>query len=1458
MKTQISRTSRQVSKKYSSVCHQQGRMLTDSDLTEQALISRDRLNLALRDIIGSGTPRQNALLQLTQSGDKEIPSLHWGVVYVDGVPAEVVAGEAVEGGPPIDADIFDYSHQLFYPETPVLPTASAYRLYLDVWDRAVTWLEDEALRDPGLHGADTTTRTQTMAQVKWCDTDTQPLCPQVNPAIGDARLQLTLRSLSSSADECDPCSEELELHDPVGNYLFRVEVHDVHYIDPLPPQKRDKDHPVLPDAVVLKWSSENGAEAYRAADVPADFSSNQYVYEFFDDTDEKHLGVHLARDGANGRIIDGKRADLVDAFPTSPPAGKNYVRRWDGYCKLLKNGADWQLESGFEGNIALKIGANKPGDVKQGGDSVSIELRLITLLMELSDFALVAGDYWLAPVRESIHQQGEILLEGEESGIGAAPQGEQHHYMLLVDVAADGLTMTLPEGIECDLYNACQLPQFPTLTDLQAGDICYDNEQCLLPEVTTVQDALDHLCQENDLPWHNKYLHGWGVVCGLMLECDSKNPDSVILNRGYALDCDGRDMVINDEMPINIPEYLDKAGIDPATIDKDQGICLYLEHTDQQTLDVGLELYESDQSSLRDRLEETLLYDFYQDCILDLFETLKGELQNTDVETRCASTECGKKFIPSLKRRTLALTNIVFHKNQIESKSVLNVSPCEHALLKDLYDKLKENLSSKTFCSQFQNEGFPAYPFKGDNNCRATWFTPELLDHLQLHPNGKLLFGWQRNSSRIFIFRQSERGCSGDLLGYIDIPQLDNGDITDFVIDAKNTIHISAIIHQEDTLFARTVLDINRLKGCEFIVNWETSFICGVRIVKLAQSPWSEKHLFAVELCKGIYLLDREELFAQEKITKEPHWAFPASGHIDFDLKSDLLFATAFENNTAVNFKRRSEQNCKDGFYNRIVFFNGKRIDNPQQPNIAVPVVNTSPVQGVDGFVISSSAVTEADLTDDIIVNPEKSGFVLYLVANEGNKKILCRFDAKGFESTGENRQQWAGVKYHSFDEAGHIALRYVKNDKLNGVLASRFSKHDLQYIPGNLNPRSLARGLLTSIPVQAGPIDIVSNDSIQQVFVLNHFGQSLTVLNYNFAVYQKQRVVLDKYRDDVVNAFFHLLSGLVQYLKDCFCQHLLVACPQCDEEEKVYLGCLSMNDDDEVHHICNFTKRKFVKSFPTVSYWLSLIPIAPVVAWLVEEFCCLVLPNFARQQDSRALSINPFQLGMSKAIINADQSNMLTTFSSVGQTMLRKGLTNVVGAGYKDKRSYEELTLQEYNYKAGVYAAKIQKVDNAVLLERIDVIDDERLISKGNVSTLEEKVNTLTSEKTEAETRIATLEADKIKSQQEATFLKTELTAIKNEKEESDQRFVILEKNISELSISRNELEPIIAGAKPVSSIDGISAENVRILEKNNIFTVNILAMSDPEKLKQIGVNSRTATSLIKKAKNRISLKFR
>lgn len=1456
MKIQKSRNSRQPVKDYSSVCHQQGRMLTDSDLTEQALISRDRLNEALKDVIGSGTPRHGALLQVTESSGARIPSLHWGRVYVDGILGEVRADAEAP-----DDDQFGYTHQHYYPDAPALPE-SDYRLYVDLWERSVTWIEDEMLRDPGLHGADTTTRTQTTAQVKWCDSAIDPLCSDVNPTIGDARVRLVLRSLATSTDPCDPCADELKLNDPVGNYLFRVEVHDVSY-----------DENNQPAAMVLKWSSENGAEAYATADVPPDFSNSQFVYEFFDETSEKQLGVHLGRDSSNQRIIDGRRQPLVNEFSDSSPLAKKFVRRWDGWCQIEKSGPDWQLTKGFEGTIDLTrgVGADKPGHVVQGGGSVGIELRVISMDIELADYSLVAGDYWIAPVRESIHQQGDVLLEDEAGGEGVPPTGEPHHYLLLVDVAADG-TLSLPEGSDCDSYNACQPFQFPALTDLRADDICFDNTSCELPQVNTVQDALDRLCQERDLRWHNKHLHGWGVVCGLELECDAGDPTKVVLKSGYALDCEGNDMVVGEDgLSINIPKRLEEEQIDPGTLDENQGVCLYLEHTRKGELDVGIELYESDNNKGFDRLRDTLLYDFYDKCIRDLIETLTGELQRGDVQARCALTRCGQELIRPVQRRALTLANIMFQYQQGDSTTVLNISHCEHALLNDLYDKLKDLLRSRTFCAQFQNADFPDYPFADDKLCRATWFTPEPLDHIRLHPSGKLAFGWKRSSSRVFVFEQLDNGCRGDLVGYFDVPQLDNGSISDLTInvdDRENTqIYIAGIIHNEDTLFAGGQFPDIARGGCEIKIDWNTSFICGVKIVQLKQSPWSSE-LYAVGLCRGVYLFKPEDLFKDTKIERDPDWDFPASGHIDFDVNGAQIVCTAAEEET--NAEEKAE--CSKGEYNRLVIIKMRlRARTLSQPVLMLtPTINQRAVTGSDGFVLARGVGIGREEIESTHVTHESNftalgnNLVLFLVADNGDKKVLCHFDSANLQSDEKNDVRWYGRTYHQFGAASHIALQYVKGGKLDGVVATRYAMHDMQYIPGNTHQYD--NGVLNSIPVQAGPVDIVVSDELQQVHALNHLGQSITVLNYELQVYQEKRQTLQQYRTNVIDAFYQLLSGLLQYLKDCFCNHLLIHCPECDENDKVYLGCLSLRDG-EVYNICNFTKRKYVKTFSSISYWLSLIPIGPLVTWAIEQFCCMVLPNLFQKKGVQRFALSPKQLGLASAVMNTDHANLMKTISVAGMDIGRKGLSELVKAGYKDSSSYEDLAGSEYHYKPGVIRIKEPVITtNEAVREKIDDIELDRAKTKDKVTELEHEVVILKQEKGVAEERykaledeynnvlvkrVEAVEADKQAAETEVASLKEKLAKLQQEKSASDQRFSKLEKDILELNKLRSDIQPIITGAQPVSSIAGITANHVRILEANNINTISRLAETDANKLKELGIQTNTATSLIRKAKS-------
>ena len=60
---------------------------------------------------------------------------------------------------------------------------------------------------------------------------------------------------------------------------------------------------------------------------------------------------------------------------------------------------------------------------------------------------------------------------------------------------------------------------------------------------------LNYVIEKNKL--HNRYLHGWGVVCGLKVKCapcctGHGSNGKVVVESGYAIDCCGNDIVVSN------------------------------------------------------------------------------------------------------------------------------------------------------------------------------------------------------------------------------------------------------------------------------------------------------------------------------------------------------------------------------------------------------------------------------------------------------------------------------------------------------------------------------------------------------------------------------------------------------------------------------------------------------------------------------------------------------------------------------------------------------------------------------------------------------------------------------------------------------------------------------------------------------------------------------------------------
>ncbi len=162
MKGDFSRLRFNPKKNYTSVLEQQGRVSLDSDANEQSLIDDYLRSTELSDVVGPyGGPHGNCGFAIAFTGGTL--TIGKGRYYVDGLLCEN------------DTDALHYEDQPFLI-APTVPTADLYsglrsgkyvavHVFLQVWQRLVTVLDDGCLREPALGQADTTARLQTVWRV---------------------------------------------------------------------------------------------------------------------------------------------------------------------------------------------------------------------------------------------------------------------------------------------------------------------------------------------------------------------------------------------------------------------------------------------------------------------------------------------------------------------------------------------------------------------------------------------------------------------------------------------------------------------------------------------------------------------------------------------------------------------------------------------------------------------------------------------------------------------------------------------------------------------------------------------------------------------------------------------------------------------------------------------------------------------------------------------------------------------------------------------------------------------------------------------------------------------------------------------------------------------------------------------------------------------------------------------
>jgi hypothetical protein len=212
MKADLSRQTFDPQKRYSGVLMQQGRVLLDSEWNEQQEIQQHRTESGTEGVIGpSGTPIGEdgtaTGFEITARDGKLF--IDEGHIYVDGtlcvnereVSYEAKPDAGGQPNPPNPDDLTGWMED----------SGSELRLglvYLDVWERHVTHLDDERIREVALGGPDTTTRKQTVWQVKVRKFDLK------NDAKEDLDLLTRYAELQDKSNPTENESEELRKISP--------------------------------------------------------------------------------------------------------------------------------------------------------------------------------------------------------------------------------------------------------------------------------------------------------------------------------------------------------------------------------------------------------------------------------------------------------------------------------------------------------------------------------------------------------------------------------------------------------------------------------------------------------------------------------------------------------------------------------------------------------------------------------------------------------------------------------------------------------------------------------------------------------------------------------------------------------------------------------------------------------------------------------------------------------------------------------------------------------------------------------------------------------------------------------------------------------------------------------------------------------------------------------------------
>lgn len=398
--------------------------------------------------------------------------------------------QVLKGQTPSLRRVVTYRSQPDYraPDEDKLEANKTYMAYLDVWERHVTCLEDDSLREVALNGVDTATRARLVWQLKIAEgtsgTGQLSPCDDFRPSDSDFLASLSLlrrgrlkAKAKEDAQSSDPCvTPPHAQYRGVENQLYRVEIHRGGAA------WDGEGEPPTGGVATFKWSRENGSVAYAVSNVVTASASKTTTVtleslgrddrfglvegdwvEFIDDDSDLHdtarpLAQVQAVDSASRRVT---LSGLVDASFAQDASKHPLLRRWDQRQRQSDEGDGLRLAD--DGAALLLEDDERWLELEDG---VKIQFQPSD---DSNPYIYRRGDYWLIPARTatgdvewpSVEGPGE---EADREPLALPPKGVEHHYAPLGVVKVD-------DGLE---FQSCR-KQFSPLAKRPAYDYAFNS-----------------------------------------------------------------------------------------------------------------------------------------------------------------------------------------------------------------------------------------------------------------------------------------------------------------------------------------------------------------------------------------------------------------------------------------------------------------------------------------------------------------------------------------------------------------------------------------------------------------------------------------------------------------------------------------------------------------------------------------------------------------------------------------------------------------------------------------------------------------------------------------------------------------------------------------------------------------------------------------------------------------------